>query len=287
MRLSLGFLGISLISSLVIGCAPAPYRQSNYEQSNYQPAPIRVSSKLTDSLNASVEAYKTCLANVYASPSGSIVFKEVLFKTLWDSNREAFMSSQAMLSPSQSKALIETLPQLKKCSDNRLAAMKDYPTVIDAYKLGQEKLDATYSNLINKKISIGKANTLRYEIMDKSLDRTTAALAALSMQERLELEQRQRTENAIYQNQQNMRSAQSQPQQVQQPPTAYEEALIRQMQYQNIQNSIQQLTAPKIIAPTPTYTNQNQNPFYQAPQQPLTNPSVNCVPNGVGGFRCQ
>ena len=56
---------------------------------------------------------------------------------------------------------------------------------------------------------------------------------------------------------------------------------------QNIQNSINQLTAPRIQAPTPTYTNQNQNPFYSPPQQPLTNPSVNCVPNGVGGFRCQ
>jgi len=78
-----------------------------------------------------------------------------------------------------------------------------------------------------------------------------------------------------------------QPQQVQQAPTAYEEAVIRQMQYQNLQNSIQQLTAPKIITPLPSYTNQNQAPFYQAPQQPLANPSVNCVPNGVGGFRCQ
>jgi hypothetical protein len=123
--------------------------------------------------------------------------------------------------------------------------------------------------------------------MDKSVDKTTAALAALTTQERLALEQRQQTENIINQNQQNMRPAQSVTQQPQQPATAYQEALINQMQYQNIQNSIQQITAPKIITPLPSYTNQNQNPFYQAPQQPLTNPSVNCVPNGMGGFRCQ
>jgi hypothetical protein len=95
-------------------------------------------------------------------------------------------------------------------------------------------------------------------------------------------EQKQREFKAQQQSQ-----SYGQPQQVQQAPTAYEEAVIRQMQYQNLQNSIQQLTAPKIITPLPSYTNQNQAPFYQAPQQPLTNPSVNCVPNGGGGFRCQ
>jgi len=74
----------------------------------------------------------------------------------------------------------------------------------------------------------------------------------------------------------------------QQPMTAYEEAVIKQMQLQNIQNSINQITAPKIITPPAPYVNQNQNPFYYPPQsQPIQPPSVNCVPNGVGGFRCQ
>ena len=95
-------------------------------------------------------------------------------------------------------------------------------------------------------------------------------------------EQKQREFKAQQQSQ-----SSSQPQQVQQAPTAYEEAVIRQMQYQNLQNSIQQLTAPKIITPLPSYTNQNQNPYLNAPQQQTIQPSVNCVPNGVGGFRCQ
>jgi hypothetical protein len=72
-----------------------------------------------------------------------------------------------------------------------------------------------------------------------------------------------------------------------QQPTAYEEAVIKQMQYQNLQNNIQQITAPKIISPLPSYTNQNQSPFSQAPQQPIQNPTVNCRPNGSGGFICQ
>jgi hypothetical protein len=66
----------------------------------------------------------------------------------------------------------------------------------------------------------------------------------------------------------------------------YQEAQIRQQQYQNIQGAINRIFTPVYTQPTPLY-NGNSQPYLNAPQQQTINPSVNCVPNGVGGFRCQ
>ena len=44
---------------------------------------------------------------------------------------------------------------------------------------------------------------------------------------------------------------------------------------------------PSRIPDPPRIEVQRQKPFLDAPQQgPIQNPSVNCVPNGFGGFRC-
>ena len=63
--------------------------------------------------------------------------------------------------------------------------------------------------------------------------------------------------------------------------------MLLQMQQQNIQNNINKLTAPRYTEPTPIVRG-NTQPFQQpAPQLPIQNPSINCVPTGGGGFRCQ
>jgi hypothetical protein len=63
--------------------------------------------------------------------------------------------------------------------------------------------------------------------------------------------------------------------------------MLLQMQQQSIQNNINLLNAPKYTEPTPVVRGNTQPFQQQAPQQPIQNPSVNCVPNGFGGFRCQ
>jgi len=63
--------------------------------------------------------------------------------------------------------------------------------------------------------------------------------------------------------------------------------MLLQMQQQNIQNNINKLTAPKYTEPTPIVRG-NTQPFIETPPPfQVQNPSINCVPTGGGGFRCQ
>lgn len=49
----------------------------------------------------------------------------------------------------------------------------------------------------------------------------------------------------------------------------------------------QYFSNPTPALPTNVPMPPRQNPFLNAPQQNLQTPSVNCNPNGIGGFRCQ
>ncbi|MBU3607537.1 hypothetical protein [Polynucleobacter nymphae] len=276
-------VALTLITMLLVqilsGCTPAPYRQSNYQQSNYQQSTNQQSSfgnvpmKLASSMDISNSNFQECSKKVDSSPNGSLVYKDVLYRHYSDPNRKSLVESTAKITAIQSKALSELLPFFQQCLQARITPLKDYPLITSAYKAEQDRLKLVYLNLISKKITIGEANFQKNEIENESIGQFTSAFQSyMDSSPQMQPQQAQQY---------------NQPQQPQQPPTAYQEALIRQMQYQNIQNSIQQITAPKITAPLPSYTNQNQNPFYQAPQQPVQPPVVNCVPNGMGGFRCQ
>jgi len=67
----------------------------------------------------------------------------------------------------------------------------------------------------------------------------------------------------------------------------FNNAVARQIQYQNIQHNLEKIITPAYVTQPPVYQNRNISPFSYTPQQPIQQPTVTCMPNGVGGFTCR
>ena len=123
-------------------------------------------------------------------------------------------------------------------------------------------LDIIYADLLSKRTTIGEANKQKALLLEKAA--SERATVAKSIHDGfVNQDSRERQVNA--------------------QPTQPSSGLILVAPTNNPIN-----LAPFMTNPSSAIVRGNTQPFQQpAPQLPIQNPSVNCNPNGVGGFRCQ
>jgi len=259
-------LAIPLVFTLS-GCAPR-YQQQTVGETNAR--------YLKDAWDRANAESNICLEKIKKVAAYQTVYKEVLFLNPDSPNKIELMSSSAKISPAQSKALLDSIQLANPCRQDTLRILSGYPQLTAVYSNYFGSMDIIYADLLSKRITIGEANKQKALLIEKVTAERSAV--AKSMWD-------------SYQNQDfRERQIQAQAAQVEATNNAARTAIASQY-LQNMSNQQSNMTQ--------YYQNQSQNyinqmnsaprqaPYLNAPQQQTIQPSVNCVPNGVGGFRCQ
>jgi hypothetical protein len=257
---------------LLTGCAPR-YQQSSYQK---QTAGASNAQIFVDTGNRVTSVVNECLDKAYKDPISQLVTKEVLFAKLDSPNKIELMTSIAKISPSQAKALLAYIQINTPCRQEVMRILFAYPQISSLYSSHYGNVDILYSDLLSKRITIGEANKQKALLLEKfSNDRNLAIKSAMEGYQNQDYRERQ---------------IQAQAAQVEATNNAARTAIASQY-LQNMSNQ-QSNMAQYYQNQSQNYINQmnsapRQAPYLNAPQQQTAPQSVNCLPNGVGGFRCQ
>jgi hypothetical protein len=259
-----------LISALpiLVSCTSAPYKEYNEQKQSEFLAQKQSSAGETNARNfkdtwdKGIAKANNCIEQSTKDPSSLLVSKEILFVKLDSPNKIELMSSTAKITPTQSKALLASTQVSTPCRQEILEIFTSYPQIRAVYANYYGNLDIIYADLLSKRTTIGEANKQKALLLEKvTTERATVA-------------------KSIYDG---FLNQDTRERQVYAQPTQPSNGLILVAPTNNPIN-----LAPFMTNPSSAIVRGNTQPFQQpAPQLPIQNPSVNCNPNGVGGFRCQ
>lgn len=255
--------------STLVSCAPYNKpQQITTGQANAQSF-VNINRSVSDAL-------KTCMDRVRKDSAFQLVSKEVFFETNDSLNKVELMSSNEKINFTQSRALVESIKLTQTCRKDTINALKYYPEMANLFSNLYGSMDIIYADLLSKRITIGEANKQKALLINKfNSERSVLARSIMEGYWNQHFQQRQ---------------LETQAAQVEATNTAARAAIAAQY-LQNLSNQQMNMTQ--------FYLNQSQNyinqmnsiprqiPFTNSPEQTIVQPSINCVPNGVGGFRCK
>lgn len=176
-------LSALLIASVVLaGCVQRPYvPQMSPAQSNMESRKSQLASAQTN-LKACGERLRNPEVNKKVAQSFAIVDSSVLFEKEDSPNKITLMASDAKLSETQKKALLDVVAASQECRSAMKQGLASFPALLPAYENYYGDLDIVYANLVSKKITIGQANQEKSKIMAKAKTEYSNGIASMNNQ---------------------------------------------------------------------------------------------------------
>lgn len=268
-------LTISIFLTLA-GCAQRQNQQSQYYSQQMSLAQAN-RNQLANTVKNANEAVESCTNSLQDDPATKIVYDQIIIRRIDSPNKLQLLSSQAKLNQSQIAALTKAWQLGQNCRQIHIDRLSDYPTIAKTRKDYYSDMDIVYANLLSKKITIGEANLKKVELMNRSANEGSAAYQKIIDGYNGRVEQARVQAYQAQQQDQARREADNERSRL---------AAAAFLQNMSNQKAAQAQTYQNQAVP-PAYVPSNNNPFYSTPQQPIQSPTVNCNPNGLGGFRCQ
>lgn len=234
----------SLICSIIIaGCVQRPY----VPQMSQAQSEVERKKNLLDSGQA---RFKACTENLRNTDSNkklassvALVDNEVLFREDNSPNKVALMSSNAKITETQKKALLELISASQECRNLVRQSLSSFPALLPSYENFYGEMDIVYANLISKKITIGQANQEKAKLLAKAKSEYASGISSMDNQFR-------------QQHNQEMQARQAEDMQRRAIAAQY---LMNQQQIQSQQNiANQQMLQNQINSNKPVTTNCNR-----------------------------
>lgn len=155
-------------AGLLAGCIQRPYvPQMSPAQSNMEARKSQLVSAQAI-LKSCGERLRNPDLNRKVAQSFAIVDNSVFFEKEDSPNKLTLMSSDAKITESQKKALLEVVTASQECRAGMKENLASFPVLLPVYENFYGEMDIVYANLISKKTTIGQANQEKAKLMSKS-----------------------------------------------------------------------------------------------------------------------
>lgn len=159
-------LGLMTVTCMLAGCVAKQYVPTQTELQR---------SKDIELVDAAQARFASCQENIInpklnpkIAAADKLVSNEVMIASEESTNRFDLMASNAKITDKQKTALIEVINANLGCYREIETALQNFPTLSIHYANLRTERDVIYANLINRKISIGEANTQLLTLVAKT-----------------------------------------------------------------------------------------------------------------------